>query len=97
MVSRFLKDHKYIAFKTLIESAIIHKLVILATHCPPARTQLEALYYKLIKNLLNIKANVSKETLLHWTIGDVNKYLQLKLTKILDKQSAPDAATAAAE
>ena len=77
------------AFKTLIESKYVHKLIVLATHCPRAKDALKTTYYVLLRNLYGIRINANKEVLLRWTIGDVDKYLRLKLVKILKSAKEP--------
>ena len=36
LTARYLSDHRYVVFNTLIESKILHKLVVIASHCPKA-------------------------------------------------------------
>jgi hypothetical protein len=79
----FLPGQVYIVWKTLTESTIHHKLVVIAAHSPKATQTCKQIYYQLLLDVFNLHHNTSAHRLLELTIGDVTTYLKKKLHCIL--------------
>ena len=78
-------SHKYIAWKTLIESQTFYQLLTIAKYDQSSKSVVQDIYYTLLKTVLRMKGRPNKAHLLRETIGDPQEYLNAYLDAIVEK------------
>ena len=70
------EQHKYLAWKTLVESQTFYHLLTIARYDQSKKQSAQDVYYTLLKAALRIKGRPNKAALLQVTVGDLKAYLE---------------------
>jgi len=79
LLTRNIPGQNYVVWKSMIESKILFKMIVMADSNPKIIKHLRKIYYQLGKHLLNLKSKPSEVLLIDLLFGDLNQYLKDKL------------------
>ena len=73
-----MSEHKYIVWKSLTESQIMHKLLVLTQYSKKAKDTINTVYYNIGRAILQIKSKPQKNLLIQKMFGNIIDICQAK-------------------